>query len=176
MSMLDRRDSTLMPKLTEVIEPKEIVERARGNCLELNVMKSVESEEAEDHNTQSVSLKENTQIGLANDAVKKKLVGLVDTGCWIVRSADGAKPYVVTLFPKEECSCASKKLCYHVMACRLMLGQTIEQVQKPNVTLLQQNRRRNKEKPPGRKRPRKNDIDPDLGEQKYEAASEDIIY
>ena len=118
----------------------------KEHCLELNVVKSIESEEAEE----SVS---NTQIGLANDAVKKKLVSLVDTGCWIVRSADGAKPYVVTLFPKEECSCASKKLCYHVMACRLMLGQTIEQVQKPNVTLLQQqNRHRYKEKPSGRER------------------------
>lgn len=93
---------------------------------------------------------------------------LVDTGTWIVKSADGSKPYLVTLLPKENCSCASKKVCYHVMACRLMLGQSIEQIKKPNLTLLQQqNRRKNKEKPSGRKRPRKNDTDPDpdsLGE------------
>lgn len=54
------------------------------------------------------------------------------------------------------------------MACRLMLGQSIEQIEKPNLTLLQQqNRRKNKEKPSGQKRPRKNDTDPDpdsLGE------------
>lgn len=163
-----QRDPTLMPSMTKAIDPKEIVERARGNCLQFNTNTSDKSEQDDPDVTTSTKSEEHTQIGLAIDAVKKKYVSLVDTGTWIVKSADGSKPYLVTLFPKENCSCASKKVCYHVMACRLMLGQSIEQIEKPNLTLLQQqNRRKNKEKPSGRKRPRKNDTDPDpdsLGE------------
>ena len=124
-----KRDPTLMPKLVKCIDPKEIVERAKGSCQQL--CQSPQSDQQEDTNTQSLSVTANTQVGFAIDAVKKKLVTLADAGCWLVRSVDGTKPYAVTLLPKESCSCAAKKMCYHIMACRLMIGQTVEHIQKP---------------------------------------------
>ena len=33
------------------------------------------------------------------------------------------KPHVVTLFPKETCSCPSTTLCYHIMAAKLSIGE-----------------------------------------------------
>lgn len=153
-----KRDTTLMPKLMKCIDPKEIVERAKGSCQQL--CQSSQSDQQQNTNTQSLSLTANTPVGLAIDAVNKKLVTLADAGCWLVRSVNGTKPYAVTLLPKESCSCAAKKMCYHIMACRLMIGQTVEHIQKPNMSLLlEQNRRKNKEKPSGRKRPRKEDVD-----------------
>ena len=153
-----KRDPTLMPKLMKCTDPKEIVERAKGSCQQL--CQSSQSDQQQNTNTQSLSLTANTQVGLAIDAVNKKLVTLADAGCWLVRSVDGTKPYAVTLLPKESCSCAAKKMCYHIMACRLMIGQTVEHIQKPNMSLLlEQNRRKNKDKPSGRKRPRKEDVD-----------------
>ena len=84
---------------------------------------------------------------------------MTDKGCWIVRGADDETPYAVRLFPKEICSCSAIKVCYHIIACKLMIGQKVDDNTKPNVTLLNQRiRRENKEKPSGRKCPRKKDF------------------
>ena len=49
-------------------------------------------------------------------------------------------------------------MCYHLMACNMMIGQDLCDDTKPNMTLLQQKvRQKNKEKPSGRKAPRKKD-------------------
>ena len=102
-----KRDPTLMPKLMKCIDPKEIVERAKGSCQQL--CQSSQSDQQQNTNTQSLSLTANTLVGLAIDAVNKKLVTLADAGCWLVRSVDGTKLYAVTLLPKESCSRAAKK-------------------------------------------------------------------
>ena len=83
---------------------------------------------------------------------------LTDKGCWIVRATDDETPYAVQVFPKESCSV---KMCYHIMACKLMIGQEIGDLRKPNMTHLNQKiRQKNKEKPSGRKLPRmKKDFD-----------------
>ena len=98
--------------------------------------------------------------GLAHNAVEKKWVSIAYPGCWVVRGTDGV-PYTVTLYPKQTCSC-SHSSCYHVMACKIMVGEEFEGTKKANAALLHQsNRRKTKEKPSGRKQPRKKDFDND---------------
>ena len=97
-------------------------------------------------------------MALAHEAIRDKRVTLTEKGCWVVRAADNETPYVVRLFPKETCSCPAVKMCYHLMACKMMIGQDLYDGTKPNMTLLQQKvRQKNKEKPSGRKAPRKKD-------------------
>ena len=102
--------------------------------------------------------KGDSQLALAHEAIQDKRVTLTEKGCWVVRAADNETPYVVRLFPKETCSCPAVKMCYHLMACKMMIGQDLHDDTKPNMTLLQQKiRQKNKEKPSGRKAPRKKD-------------------
>ena len=78
---------------------------------------------------------------------------------WIVRSTDDETPYAVRLLPKEVCLCTAIKMCYHIIACKLMIGQNIGDNTKPNMTMLNQKiQKKNKEKPSGRKCPRKRDF------------------
>ena len=158
--VFQQRDPTLLPNLPKALSPKEIVQRARGELLS----------SSETENQGSCSLATNSkpchsmsQLGLAREAVDNKWVSLPEKGCWIVKGSDGSTPNVVTLHPKETCSCAATKSCYHIMACKLMLGQNaadIEDSTKPNASLLHRtNRRKNKERPAGRKQPRRNDFD-----------------
>ena len=62
-----------MQSMTKAIDPKEIVERARGNCLQLNTNTSDKSEQDDPDVTTSTKSEEHTQIGLAIDAVKKSM-------------------------------------------------------------------------------------------------------
>ena len=103
----------------------------------------------------------NAQLALAQDIVNRKYVTLADVGCWLVKSVDGETPHAVRLHPKETCSCSQAKGCYHILACKIMSGQDVRDFtfSKPNMSTLQQCvRKKNKEKPSGRKPPRKNDF------------------
>lgn len=152
-----KRDPTLMPRMPKTCSPEDIVSRARGELLSTQCNKAG-SKQATTTCTKSVATAK-SQLGLAHDAVEKKFVSLAEAGCWIVKGTDGCTPYIVTLFPKETCSCPATKSCYHIMACKIMLGQKADDVVNPNMTLLhQKNRRKCKEKPSGRKAPRKNDF------------------
>ena len=69
-------------------------------------------------------------------------------------------PRVVTLYPKETCSCPSTGNCYHLLAVKMSVG--VPQHSKPsrrNLTQLRKNTRSRKEKKGGRKRPRPNDTE-----------------
>ena len=66
---------------------------------------------------------------------------------------------VVTLFPRETCSCPSTGTCYHILAVKLSLGMKSEKKNPTrNLTHLRRNTRSRKEKRSGRKRPRPNDV------------------
>ena len=67
---------------------------------------------------------------------------------------------VVTVFPRETCSCPSSGGCYHIHAVKLSLG--LEDEKKPStrsLTKLRKNTRSRKDKRSGRKRPRVEDVD-----------------
>ena len=68
---------------------------------------------------------------------------------------------VVSLYPKEKCSCPATGLCYHILGVKLSLGakETSTSNKERNFTQLPKNTRLKKDKKSGRKRPRANDIE-----------------
>ena len=71
------------------------------------------------------------------------------------------RPHVVTLFPKETCSCPSTTECYHILAAKMSIGQNEqkERLRRLNLTQLRRNARSRKDQKSGRKRPRPGDMD-----------------
>ena len=47
------------------------------------------------------------------------------------------KPHVVTLDPKETCSCPSNTSCYHILAAKLSIGENSEPAPKMKLSLTQ---------------------------------------
>ena len=157
-----QRDPSLMPFLPKVIDPKEIVNRARETIVP-PPYEEISTSNIDEVSTASSKVKHklrgDSQLALANEAILDKRVTLTDKGCWIVRGADDETPYAVRLFLKESCSCPAVKMCYHIVACKLMIGQDVNDDANPNMALFSQKvRQKNKEKPSGRKPPRKNDF------------------
>ena len=69
-------------------------------------------------------------------------------------------PHVVTLFPKETCSCPSTTQCYHILAAKMSIGQHSEdEKRRINLSQLRKNSRPRSQKRSGRKRPRPGDCD-----------------
>lgn len=63
-------------------------------------------------------------------------------------------PHLVTLFPKETCTCSSTKQCYHILAAKLVIGQNFDDSKKRiNLAELHRNIRSRGSKKSGRKRP-----------------------
>ena len=165
------RDPSLMPILPKVIEPSEIVSRAKGDIfchLHEGKDSSTSGSDNFTYTDDNDNIKVNqgsSQLGLAYQAIQNKQVSLVNSGCWMVIGTDGTTPYAVQLFPKETCSYPSASTCYHILECKIMIGQNVDAVSNPNMTLLQQkSRRKNKEKPSGRKTPRLKDYNPIHGQ------------
>ena len=89
-----------MPSLPKLIDPQEIVARAKGDIVsQLN-----ENEDADDNdcdngdtavNHTSNTTSSTTQLGLAHEAIQNKRVSLVNSGCWMVRGTDDSTPYAV---------------------------------------------------------------------------------
>ena len=83
------------------------------------------------------------------------------------------QPHVVTLFPKESCLCPSTNTCYHILAAKLSIGETSDDVtkKKVNLTSLRKNARSRSDKTSGRNVPRHGDYDvypaPDAMTGKY---------
>ena len=69
-------------------------------------------------------------------------------------------PHVVTLHPKETCSCPSTTECYHILAAKMAIGKQ-EDLKRGtlNLTQLRRNSRPKHSKTSGRKRPRPGDCD-----------------
>ena len=66
---------------------------------------------------------------------------------------------VVSLYPKEKCSCPSNGLCYHILGVKISLGAKEScKSNERNLSKLRKNTRPKKDKKSGRKRPRTNDI------------------
>ena len=136
------RDPSMMPNLPKVIDPKEIVARAKGDIVsQLNEREHDGDGDSDSDNGNSAMNRTSgantptTQLGLAYEAIQSKRVSLVNSGCWMIVGTDGSTPYAVRLFPKETCTCPAAGLCYHLIACKLMIGQKVDDiVSKPNMT------------------------------------------
>ena len=73
---------------------------------------------------------------------------------------------VVTLYPRETCSCPASRDCYHILATKYSIGMqpstnSSQQRSHSNLSQLRKNTRSRSEKKSGRKRPRPNDVDID---------------
>uniref|UniRef100_A0A1X7UQ97 SWIM-type domain-containing protein n=1 Tax=Amphimedon queenslandica TaxID=400682 RepID=A0A1X7UQ97_AMPQE len=154
------RDSTLMPQLPKVVDPKEIVETVKNGSLSISAL-----QENNDVHVKRLEIPPlnttNAQLSLAQDIVDWKFVTLADGGCWLVKSVNEETPQAARLHLKEACTCSQAKGCYHILACKIMSGQVAKDFTytKLNMSTLQQRiRKKNKEKPSGRKQPRKNDF------------------
>ena len=84
-------------------------------------------------------------------AVENNRVKLVVRRDWIVIEPDEINHHAVRLLPKETCSCPSPKTCYHINACRIMVGLQPADNGKSSLSELQRKDRKAKERPAGRK-------------------------
>ena len=140
----------------QIYHPKEIVQRIKGKCTMANVGVSESmSDKKEDR-----CLEQLTQKERARCVVEQRKISL-DSNLRTFTVMGTNKPHVVTLHPKESCSCASSTSCYHILAAKLSIGVTCEAVPKTKLSLtqLRKNSRSSKEKKSGRKRPRPGDYE-----------------
>lgn len=149
---------TQPPLLSEqnVYSPDEIVECIKGTLVitspEITDNATLEHEKST--STHQLTQKERARrvIELGNISVDPKLHTFTVIGT--------TRPHVVTLFPKESCSCPSTTQCYHIMAAKMSIGQTDNTQPKTlNLSQLRKNSRSRKDKRSGRKRPRPGDCD-----------------
>ena len=80
------RDPSLMPLLPKVINPREIVAKAKGDiAFHLNDSNDAENENEDDSAIDKLMNKApNSQLGLAYQAIQNKQLSLVQSGCWMV--------------------------------------------------------------------------------------------
>ena len=83
------QDPSMMPSLPKVIDPHEIVARAKGDI----VTKLNEDENTDDDGDLTINCSSNTtssttQLGLAYEAIWNKRVSLVNSGCWMLIGTD----------------------------------------------------------------------------------------
>ena len=73
---------------------------------------------------------------------------------------------VVTLFPKQSCSCPSTGECYHILAVKKSIGmETENKKNRKSLTQLRRNNKKRGDKRSGRKWPRPKDIDVNISLQ-----------
>ena len=149
-----KREPSLMPYMDVAPDPKEIVEMVRkGECVVAKIPESSEILSI----PKSPSLN-SSDIVMAGCAIANNRVKLVEDGAWVVLSSDRVSASAVKLFPKETCSCPSTRTCFHITACRLMVGLPPKTSGKLNLAEMQRNERKKRERPAGRKQPRKYDF------------------
>ena len=153
----NKREPSLMPFLDFGLDPSGIVDKVKHD---LN-HNTDESTEKKLKPSASRANSQDGQMSLAQSAISNQRVKLVDGGAWIVMENDGITPRAVKLFPKETCSCSSTRTCFHITACRLMVGLPPNIHGQPNISELQRKESRKTERPSGRKKPRKNDFKQD---------------
>ena len=119
-------DPETVDMLTSVCTPEEIVEAVLADKLELPTVESVLPENATrlDDATDGVRTLGmlRSQRGLAKSVItEKRIVNVPEAGAWIVTGSKHDR-HVVTLGPKETCSCPSLGGCYHIIAARMCTG------------------------------------------------------
>jgi hypothetical protein len=86
----------------------------------------------------------------------------IELQAFCVSGSNPDKKYVVTLFPKESCSCPTTGTCYHLLAAKKSVGMN-PKAKKTTVNLSQLAKNRRKvtdgKAKSGRKKPRRTDYD-----------------
>lgn len=153
-----KREPSLLPSFPRVFSPKDIVDNVSMDIREVQQTQDVSEDDGSDKDFLP-GKGSSTQNGLAHLAIQEDRVTFVKRGNWMVLESDNVTPRTVRLFPKETCSCPSPKTCYHITACRIHVGLPYQVTGKSNLSEMHRRNRKTKERPSGRKRPRKDDFD-----------------
>ena len=138
-------DPSLLPRFQSVIDPKDIIDQVH---IDTHVKASVVSKSTV-HQQDSCG---SSQVGLAHAAIKDDRVKLVGNGAFVVTETDGSTLRAVKIFPRETCTCSSTKTCYHISACKLVVGLTPSLDGKPSLSDLRRKERIKMERPSGRRK------------------------
>ena len=135
--------------------PEEVVEKIKGESTRIEE-EQIKKEPPDDPPSRTPSVQARAQQLLASNQISfdPKL------HVFNVKGTSGVTR-VVTIFPKESCSCPSTSSCYHILAVKLSLGAHSEKPSTRNLTRLRSNMWSKKDKKSGRKRPRAKDLDPE---------------
>ena len=135
--------------------PEEIVKHIRESTHVVETPKEEESREEPQPPARNLSAEARAQLVLkSGDRISfdPKL------HVFNVKGTSGVTQ-VVTLHPRETCSCPSTGSCYHILAAKMSLGiQVMTKTSRMNLTQLRKNTRSRKDKKSG-KRPRPKDVD-----------------
>ena len=147
------------PFPTSTFSPHEIVDRIKGKLAESAQLSP------SDCNLSSASASKLpptklSQLERARQVIEQNRLN-IDTKLHTFTVLGTERPHVVTLFPKERCSCPATTTCYHILAARMSIGLSEEQQpqRRINLTQLRKNSRTRKEKKSGRKQPRPGDCE-----------------
>ena len=149
---------TPLPK--SVLSPEDIVDRIKGKLADS--MQSVPDPSETNPSTVSASKsapRELSQLERARQIIEQNRLS-VDTKLHTFTVLGSERPHVVTLFPKQTCSCPSTSTCYHILAAQMSIGLEKQQPQHTmSHTQLRKNARSRSEKKSGRKQPRPGDCE-----------------
>ena len=117
--------------------PKDIVQRIKGKLASeitanIDAMKSLNDSKEE----RPGCLLQLSQKERARCVVEQRKISL-DPNLQAFTVMGTNKPHVVTLDPKETCSCPSTTSCYHILAAKLSIGENSEPAPKMKLSLTQ---------------------------------------
>ena len=113
----------------KVYKPEEIVARVKGEIRETNEEQDIENNhELPNALSQEARARKRIEDG--------KIVHNAQLKVFTVSGSSGHH-YVVTLHPKESCTCPAKKGCYHIIAAKMSIGMALEPKETTRVTLTQ---------------------------------------
>jgi len=119
----------------------------------------IAASEAQQSSQEALDWSQLTAIERASHVIQHDRISL-NTKLAVFSVIGSSEPHVVRLFPSASCSCPAKVNCYHLLAARMSVGLTEENVRRPlNLTQLRRNKRKRCDKVSGRKRPRADDVD-----------------
>ena len=115
--------------LLKFYKPEEIVARLKGEIRETNEEQDIEN----NHELPNALSQEARARKLIEDG---EIVHNAQLKVFTVSDSLGHH-YVVTLHPKESCTCPAKKGCYHIIAAKMSIGMALEPKETTRVTLTQ---------------------------------------
>ena len=160
-SNIAETEIALIPE-ENIYQPEEIVQRIRENLNEASLYENTKANcskvtSEKKHRNEQLSQKER-----AKRVVEERKISLdPNLKTFTVMETDRPHGHVVTLFPKESCSCPSTSTCNHILAAKLSIGETSDDVtkKKVNLTGLKKNARSRSDKTSGQKVQRRGDYD-----------------
>ena len=132
-SSISETEITLIPD-ENVYQPEEIVQRIRQHLNETSPSEATKGSCSKVTDEKGHRIGQLTQNERARRVIDENNISLdPNLKTFTVMGTD--RPHVVTLFPKESCSCPSTSTCYHILAAKLSIGETSDNVAKKKLDL-----------------------------------------